>query len=157
MSTIFSDDFNADATGWSLASTVERRSGDSSVTGNGRTGTDGFRDTDGSALVLRGKDVDRHATTPTISTITAGGTIGVTARSNWAAPYMSGTNCAQTSNSYTQGSQLCIADNTNYMLLMGNINNNVHPPHHSMWMCEQNMTCGGPTATVMLIKARYQP
>ncbi len=79
MSIIFSDDFNADATGWSLASTVERRSGDSTVTGNGSSGTDGFRDTDGFALVLRGHDAaagyERHATTPTISTITAGGTI----------------------------------------------------------------------------------
>ena len=79
MSIVFSDDFNADATGWTLASTVERRSGDSTVTGNGSSGTDGFRDTDGSALVLRGHDAaagfTRHATTPTISTITAGGTI----------------------------------------------------------------------------------
>jgi len=79
MTIIFYEDFNTDATGWSLASTVERRSGDSTVTGNGSTGTDGFLNTDGFALVLRGTDgtigYKRYATSPTISTITSDGTI----------------------------------------------------------------------------------
>ena len=79
MTIIFSENFTSDATSWSLASTVERRSGDSSVTGYETTGTGGFRDTDGFALVLRGHDAaagyTRHATTPTISAITGPGTL----------------------------------------------------------------------------------
>ena len=54
MTIIFSENFTSVTTGWSLASTVERRSGDSSVTGYETTGTGGFRDTDGFMLVLEG-------------------------------------------------------------------------------------------------------
>jgi hypothetical protein len=85
------------------------------------------------------------------------GTLGIISRSQYEAPYFTGTSCTQTNNSYLQGSHVCVADGSNYQLLYGYLNGNIYHPYYDMWMCQYNGTCGGPAGLVILIKARYQP
>ena len=82
-------------------------------------------------------------------------TISVTVRDGFApvsAGSIGGFHCIPLSNSYLQGSAICVSDGIHYQSVMGELNSGIYGVR--IWMCQYDVWCGGPTSRELLIYAR---
>ncbi|MEF2176005.1 MAG: fibrinogen-like YCDxxxxGGGW domain-containing protein [Candidatus Absconditabacteria bacterium] len=77
--------------------------------------------------------------------------IGIWHRSVLEPKYFAGLSCAETSNSYTHGTVLCISNGSKYQMISGNVNGNSSTyGKHGDRMCKLSTVCGISTNVVQL-------